>query len=260
MRLRIVFCMATLVALVATGLGTNGVASAHPSSGWWAAYTCTGGEIGSGTYANIRVTGACSVAADAVIRVRGSLFVAGGAQLDAQSAPSTITVGHDVWAAPGSLVGLGCQPPSFTGNSAHQCTVEPDGHSTITVYGSVLAFDANTVLLNGVTVNGSVWLLGGGGAIPWSIKNNTIGRNVTVFGVTAAWFGLLFNRIGGSATLIKITANDPGDPTPTIYVVRNTVGWNLNCWGLGPNLSGGFIPGEVNTVGHQATGQCASLV
>ena len=92
----------------------------------------------------------------------------------------------------------------------HQCTVEP-GRALhhVTVRGSVLALGANTVLLNGITVNGSVWLFGGGGPIPWSIKNDTIGHDLTVVGVTADWFGALFNQIGGSATLIKITANNP---------------------------------------------------
>ena len=68
------------------------------------AYTCTGGDfatgdltsIPSGTYASITVTGACAVAPDAVITVLGDINVAPGAVLDAQSSPSTITVGHDV--------------------------------------------------------------------------------------------------------------------------------------------------------------------
>ena len=52
----------------------------------------------------------------------------------------------------------------------------------------------------------------------------------------------------------------PGRPGPTVAVVENTVGRNLNCTGLAPGVSGGFIPGEVNHVGGNATGQCASLV
>ncbi len=225
-------------------------------------YTCTGGEIPSGSYSSITVTGACAVPAHAVVNVAGNLNVAPGALLDAQSDPSTITVGHNVTAGSGSLLGLGCQPPSYTGNSAHQCTgtADPNGHSVITVKGNVTGTDANTVLLNGITVNGNVTLTGGGGDIPWSIKNNTIGRNLTVSEVTADWFGALFNSVGGNATLTNITATDPEDETPVVYVVRNTVARNLNCSGLGPALSGGFIPGEVNTVGGNANGQCAALV
>ncbi len=223
-------------------------------------YKCTGGAIPSGNYASITVTGVCSVKADAVIRVVGNVNVRAGAVLDAQSAPSTITVRHNVTAAAGSLLGLGCQSPSYTGNSGHECAVEPDGHSTITVYGNVTATDADTVLLNGITVKGNVSLIGGGGDIPWSIKNNTIHGNLTVRGQTADWLGVLFNSIGKNATLINITVTDPGDPGRLVFVVRNTIGRNLICRGLDPGVSGGFFPGEVNVVGRHAIGQCASLI
>jgi hypothetical protein len=240
------------VALVLAG-GPATAASATP-------YTCTGGDIPSGTYASITVAGFCGVPADAVITVIGNINVAAGAVLDAQSAPSTITVGHNVTAAAGSLLGLGCQPPSYTHNSGHECVVEPEGHSTITVKGNITATDANTVLLNGVTVKGNVTLTGGGGEIPWSIKNNTIGGNLTVSGQTAEWLGVLFNTIGRNATLTDITLLDAHPGAPGVYVVRNTVGNNLVCTGLEPGVSGGFVPGSVNVVGRHAIGQCASLV
>lgn len=230
------------------------------------AYTCTGGDFATGNlthipaghYASITVRGACDVPADAVINV-GNVYVAAGAVLDAQSAPSTITVRHDVVAARGSLLGLGCQPPTYTGNSAHQCTVEPDGHSTITVRGNVTALGADTVLLNGITVDGNVTLLGGGGSTPWSIKNNTISDNLTIAAVTANWLGVLFNTIGGNATLVHITVTDT-DPVPRVFIGHNTIARNLICSALLPGVSGGFVPGEVNVVGRHATGQCASLV
>jgi len=224
------------------------------------AYTCTGGEVPSGNYASITVTGACDVPADAVISVVGNVNVAAGAVLDAQSAPSTITVGRNVTGAPGSLVGLGCQPPTYTGNTAHECTVEPDGHSTITVNGNVTGTDAVAVPLNGITVKGNVTLSGGGSEIPWSIKNNTIGGNLTVSGQTTDWLGVLFNRIGRNATLTNIAVTDVHPGAPGVYIVRNTIGSNLTCTGLTPGVSGGFVPGSVNVVGRNATGQCASLI
>lgn len=251
-RLRFLGCLAVAAALA---LPTGTVMAAGPMR-----YTCTGGDIPSGTYASLTVTGVCDVPADAVISVVGNLNVGAGAFLDAQSAPSTITVGHNVTAAPGSLVGLGCQPPSYTGNSAHQCTVEPDGHSTITINGNVTAIDARAFLINGITVKGNVTMIGGGNeSIPWSIKNNTIGGNLTVGGQTTDWLGVLFNSVGKNVTLIDITVNDPGDPTPTMFIVRNTIGRNLICFGLAPAVVGGFFPGEVNVVGGHAIGQCANL-
>lgn len=260
-----------LGALAATGvLALSGAPTmAAPSGTPMPTYTCAGGEIPSGSYASITVTGPCAVAADAVITVVGNVNVAAGAMLDAQSAPSTITVGHNVTAASGSILGLGCQPPSATGNSAHECSADPEGQSDISVSGNVTATDAGAVLLNGITVDGNVTLSGGGGLrmpgmdedIPWSVKNNIIGRNLTVHGQTTDWLGVLFNKVGGNATLTNITLTEdhPG-ASQKVYIVRNTIGRNLICMGLAPGVSGGFIPGSVNVVGRNAIGQCAALV
>lgn len=224
------------------------------------AYTCTGGAIGSGDYASITVTGFCGVVPNAEITIVGNLNVAAGALLDAGSAPSTITVGHNVTAGAGALLFLGCQPPSLVHNSGHTCTVEPDGHSVITVQGNVTASGANTVMLNGIKVMGNVTLAGGGGMIPWSIKNNKFDGNLTISEVTADWLGVLFNKIGRNATLTNITVTDPGDTGRRAFVVQNTIGWNLTCMGINPGVAGGLFPGEpLNTVGRHALGQCAAL-
>ena len=130
---------------------------------------------------------------------------------------------------------MGCQPSNTIGRFAGvPCAADPTGHTTITVHGNVTATDANTVLLRELTVGGNVTLTGGGGEIPWSIKGNTIGRNLTISDVTADWLGVQFNWIGGNATLTNITALDPGDPGRTVAVVENTVGRNLICTGLAP--------------------------
>lgn len=181
--------------------------------------------------------------------------------LDAQSAPSTITVRRNVIALSGALLGLGCQPASYVHNSGHACTAgDVNGHSTITVGGNVTALNTATVLLNGITVGGHITALGGGSDIPWSIKNNTIGRNVFVAGQTTNWVGVMFNKIGGSATLLGITVTDT-DPGPRgAYVVQNHIRRNLVCFDVTPTATGGFSPTEVNTVGGRAFGQCAALI
>ena len=248
--------LVTVAVAGALALSTAPTMAGGPSTPGPVAYTCTEGEMPSGTYASVTVTGLCSVAADAVISVVGNLNVAAGAMLDAQSVPSTITVGRNVTGAAGSFVGLGCQPPAATGNSAHECIDDPDGISDITIRGNVSVTNAQTVLLNGITVGGNVTLTGGGAEIPWAIKNNTIGGNLTVSGQTADWLGVLFNTIERNATLTNITVGD----TDAVFVVRNTIGRNLTCMGLGPNVSGGFVPGSVNVVGRNANGQCAALV
>lgn len=251
--------MGTLAVAGALALSGGPAMAAGSSARTPKAYTCTGGEIPSGSYASIKVTGACSVGAHAWIRVVGNVNVAAGGVLDAQSAPSRITIGGNVTGAAHSTVGLGCQP-DYADRSGHPCTVDPTGHSTITVKGNIRAIGADAVLVNGATVRGGITLLGGGGPIPWSIKNNTIGRSVTVAGQTTNWVGVLFNSVGGSVTLAAITVTDTDPGAPGAFVVRNTIRRNLICAGVTPGISGGYIPGEVNVVGGHAIGQCASLV
>src|SRR5271170_4046932 len=262
MKFRILFGGAMMVAsaAVATGLvGPTAIASAQPVSTWPGEYTCTGGDfasgnltsIPSGVYASITVRGACAPAPNAVINVIGSVNVGPGAVLDAQSAPSTITVGRDVLAAPGAILGLGCLPNPVGHMTGHPCTVDPTESSNITVNGNVIAWGANTVLLNGITVRANVALIGGGeqAGNPWPIKLNTIGGNLLVAGATPEWLGVLVNNVGGNVFLTNITAA-AGE---TMDVGANTIGRNLGCWGLAPAVSSGF--GANNTVGGQALGQ-----
>jgi len=272
MRFRALIGAAMVVAVAAGLVGTATIASAAHSGQM--AYTCTGGarpgpdpsawtfvSIPSGTYSSLTVTGVCNVAPGAVINVAGNVNVAAGAVLDAQSASSTITVGHNVTAASGALLGLGCKPNPLNHTTGHPCRVDPTGSSSITVNGNVTAWNADTVLLNGITVNRNVILIGGGeNVLVWPIKTNTIGGNLIMSGMRPNWLGVIRNNIGGNAILtnITITDPDPNDTNPTIFIASNTVGQNLICWGLGPNVAGGFGP-EVNTVGHKTIGQCVNL-
>ena len=230
------------------------------AGGWGGggAYNCAGGEIPSGSYNNVTVSGPCTVADGAVITIAGNVTVNKGAMLDAQSAPATITIGKNVTALPGAFLGLGCQPPSLTGNSAHPCTVNPGGHSSISVGGNVTTAGTSTVMLNGITIARNVTLVGGGAEIPWSVKNNRIGGNVTVAGVTASWFGVLFNTIGKNVTLthIELADHDPG--APGVYIVRNQIGQHLICSKL-TVLGVPGVTGYGNTIGGKALGQCSEI-
>lgn len=223
-----------------------------------AAYKCSGGDIPSGNYSDVIVAGPCSVGTGAVVKVTGSVIVLRGAMLDAQSSPATITVGHDVLAAPDSMVGLGCQPPSLTGNSAHPCADDPEGHSDISVGGNVTVLGATGVFLNGIDVGRDVTVLGGGSDIPWSVKNNTIHGNLAVAGQTEEWIGVLFNRIDRNVLLAGITmtgSNDEtGSGTNSLFVVRNSIGRNIACFGIDPG-----VVGYGNSIGRRAIGQCAPL-
>ena len=266
MKFRILFGAAALLTSLGAAAATGLVGTASAATG--TAYVCRGGNfatgqfthIRSGNYSSITVKGVCNIKPSAVINVSGSIHVVAGAVLDAQSAPSTITVAGNVTAGSGSLLGMGCQPSNTIGMFAGvPCAVHPKGHTTITVGGSIIARGADTVLLRKLTIGGNVWLRRGGGDIPWSIKGNSVGGNVSIRRVTADWLGLQFNTISGNATLVHITVTDPGDPGRTVAVVENTVGQNLTCRALRPGVSPGFIPGEVNHVGGEATGQCAAI-
>lgn len=224
-------------------------------------WTCTGGPIPSGTYSNLSVTGYCTVLPGANINVTGNVQIASGAALNSQLGTSTLTVGRNITAAPGSFAALGCQSPALVHNSAHPCDFDENGHSVVTVGGNVTGTDTVSFLLNGVTVNGNVTFTGGGSNdIPWSIKNNTIGGNLTVTGLTTQWLGVMFNKVGRNVTLTNVHVTDLDPGAPGVFIVRNTVQRNLTCTGLTPGVSGGFDPTKVNVVGRNATGQCASLV
>ncbi len=256
----------------AAGLMLSGglTAEAHgysPGHGKARALVCTGGEIGSGTYSSITVTGTCAVAKNAVITVKGDITVRKGAVLDAQSSPSTITVGRNVNAGRGSTLGLGCQPTVLMGNSAHPC-VDADGNpiedvnvfSKIAVKGNVTALGSAVVLINGITVGQHLTIVGGGSpVIPWSVKNNTVKGNLWASHLTTNWLGVMFNKVGKSVTLLNIKiVEDHPDAAGVVYVVQNNIKRNLICAGL-PGVSGGFVPGAVNTVGGKALGQCKDL-
>ena len=105
MKFRILFGAAVMAARLGRWLPdwwVPQVSLAHtrPTGGRWRTrapvviprHPCTFTSIPSGIYASITVKGACAVAPNAVITVIGNINVAPGAVLDAQSAPSTITV------------------------------------------------------------------------------------------------------------------------------------------------------------------------
>jgi len=270
MKFRTLLAAVMTAAIATCVLGAASIASADSPK----PYTCTGGarpgfnpaawtfvSIPSGTYSSLTVNGVCQVPPGAAIEVVGNVNVTAGSVLDAQTFASKLTVGGDVSAALGSLLGLGCLPNPPDHTTGHPCVEPSNGNpsaarSRITVKGNIRATDADTVLLNGITVDGNVILSGGGEPyIPWPIKWNTIGGSLIVRHVAANWVGVLLNNIGGSASLTNITILDPGDPTPTAFVVSNTVAGNLTCENIGPNLIAGF-PGEFNLVGQQTFGQC----
>jgi hypothetical protein len=91
--------------------------------------------------------------------------------------------------------------------------------------------------------------------VPFSIKDDVIGGNLTVTGLTTVWFGVIRTQVGKNVTLQNINLSDPDGNE----VVTNTINGNLNCGGLSPAPQVGDSEGSPNSVGKHATGQCAGL-
>lgn len=246
--------LGTILLAGALVAGASPATAAAPQG---SAYTCEGGNVPSGTYSQLTIAGFCGVDSGAEITVSRNVMVMPGAVFDAQSAPSTIMVAGNVTAGAGSMLGLGCQP-GRPGNSGHPCMLDETAHSTITVKGNVTADGVVGLFLNGITVGRNISVRGGGSDIPWSIKNNTVARNITVSSITEEWIGVMWNSVGGNVTLTDIEMTGLDDQAGTglndVFVVRNEIGRNLVCSGLVP---GAF--GYGNSIGRNATGDCAAL-
>jgi hypothetical protein len=245
---------AALAAAAALTLSA-GPAMAAPSS-----TTCGNGELPSGTYTNVFVTGDCTVPAGATITITHNVIVAPKAVFDAQAAPATITIGGSVIGGRGSMVGLGC-------TAAHGCESGPP-FSTISVRHNIVLDHVYDAALNGLEVGGNVVSNGGGAGfvlpeqfIPFSIKDDTIHGNVIVNDLKTSWFGLIRSTVDGNAIFRNIRLDDPDGNE----IVANTIGKNLICMGLSPapqlgDAVEGAPPGYgPNTIGGRALGQCAAL-
>jgi hypothetical protein len=242
----------------AAAIVLSGTAAASARGG--APTTCSGGEITSGTYTGLIITGECSVASGATVTVNGNVTVQAGAAFDA-STDSQITINGNVYAGPGSFFALGC-------TQAHPCSdtgVGPAGgfqtHDVVT--GNVTLDNVFDAAINGDTIYGNLTSSGGGPGlldpetdfIPFSIKDDVIGGNLTVTNLTGVWFGVIRTEVGKNVTLQNIAMSDPDGNE----IVTDQIAGNLNCSGLNPAPQVGDSGGDPNLVGKHANGQCAGL-
>lgn len=230
-------------------------AQASPNS----SFTCNG-DLASGTYGNVVVPQGCTVPDGAHVTVLHNISVAAGAAFDA-STHSTLAVHGNVSGGPGSFVALGC-------TEAHPCDDEAPGNiGDVTIDGNVSLDHVYDAAINGVTIGRNLTSVGGGAGlsedqfIPFSIKDDTIGGNVSVSGLRTTWFGVIRSQVGGNVTLTDIVLADPDGNE----VVANDIGRNLVCSGLSPapqlgDAVEGAPPGYgPNMVGGKAVGQCVGL-
>ena len=258
-------------------LATTSVASAAgPPSG--SSYNCTGGNVKSGTYTSIIITGVCYMRRGTVV-VQGDLTVAPGALLDAASpgdpashplVPATVSVGGNVFVGPGAVLFLGCSPNIFC----------PTGITYDHIGGSLTALGALGVVVHSTAIGGSFSLYGGGGgtdtctSIPalWledpslangegpgvpipvftDAEDNSIGGNLSVAGEQSCYIGILRNEVRGTAAFI---GNSMGDPN-AMGIVNNLIGGNMICFGNQPAVQYGSTGAAPNLVGGFGIGEC----
>ena len=275
-----------LLGLMIPAVLTTSAASAAPANG--GAYTCTGGNIAPGTYKSIIVTGICYMPAGTIV-VRHNLTVAPGALLDAYTpgdphahpvVSATVLIGGNVFVGKNAVLALSCSPNGACSN--------PPGITFDRVGGNITALDAQAVVIQSATIDGSVTILGGGGGAaggansggcfnpkspipaPWSkdaalsnpktgspqytdAEDSVIGGNLTVAGQQTCWMGSLRNRVGGSVTFTNNVTSDPDG----MEIVNNLVGGNMTCLNNDPAVQFGDGAAAPNLVAGDASGECA---
>jgi len=240
----------------------------------WAASdtTCTSGPIASGVYANVHVTGACTIANGSVTVLQNltvdpsaSLVAATGGPLGIGA--SSLTVGGNIDVQKNGVLVLGCEPVSYI------CLNDPDqtvgSYSTVdAVAGNLTAENALAVVVHRTSVGGSVSLIGGGGGIsscgeslpvlagspPYGdFEDNVIGGSLTMRGWNSCWLGWLRNIVIHN---VEFNDNQTGDPDGN-EMGTNTVFGNLNCNGNNPVPQFGDSGAVATTVLGSINGQCA---
>ncbi len=181
-----------------------------------------------------------------------------------------MTVRGNVLVAALATLNLGCSVqntmPPFPGGPV-PC---PNGISHDVVHGSIVASQAHTLKIYGITIHGNLVSVGGGEAVTgpnastceeqpaplnFPVKDNTIDGNVLISGWQGCWFGYIRNVQHGSALLI---GNHTAESDST-EIVTNTIDGNLICLANSPAPQVGDSEGLPNTVSGHKLGQCAGL-
>jgi hypothetical protein len=215
---------------------------------------CFGGPVTGVAYSGLVVVGDCFVPSGGTLTVSGSgLWVAAGASFNGISDNSSVTVWGGVHVRPGGAFGLGCSPNVF-------CVSTTSDH----VHGGLFASAPSEVNLHSDTVDGGIFVTGGGSGMTCLIpsrlvasfpeysdfEDNTVSGPLTVSGMHSCYIGTLRNSVSGTVT---IEHNRFADPDAN-QVSFNTIGGNLVCL---DNIQPAF--GGPNTVAGLKIGECAGL-
>ncbi|MGZ4695813.1 MAG: hypothetical protein ACXWA3_19480, partial [Acidimicrobiales bacterium] len=235
-------------------------------------YTCHGGSIPGGLYRSVEVAGVCTLDAGSV-SVAGPVTVDTGAGLIAAFGGSNLVVRGNLVVQPHGNLILGCEPEAF------KCLNDPDVNDDSApgtlltedvIFGRLIGYGADTMLVHHNTIARGVASLGGGGGVTCdnfplgpdgppaytTYEDNTIGGAAEIIGVQTCWIGFIRNTVQRTVTFV---ANETFDPDGN-EVVSNTIGRNLVCNGNTPAAQIGDSSGSPNSVGGRATGECKALV
>lgn len=159
------------------------------------------------------------------------------------------------------------QPPSrrvrgSAPSSGKQALERPAARRT--PWGNLTLVQVFNAALNGDTIGGNLTSTGGGAGllnpetdfVPFSIKDDVVGGNLTVTNLTTVWFGVIRTQVGKNVMLHNITLSDPDGNEYVSDVIAGT----LNCRGNSPAPQVGDSGGAPDVVGKHALGQCAHLV
>lgn len=249
------------VMAVSAGLALFSPVVAQASNG---ATLCAGGPIAAGTYSNLVITGTCLLTTGDV-SVTKNLTVAPGATLYAMFGSSNLTVDGNLAVQSGAVLVLGCEPEAFP------CF--DDGHLTTNdhIFGNLDAEYALAVITHHVTVDHNLTLYAGGGGYTCEnqiffgeapayadFEDDTVGGQASISNWTSCWLGLYRNHVGGSVSFNYNDTAFPFEDSDTNEISSNVITANLNCVGNSPPPHAD--PGQLNTVGGKATGQCSDLI
>jgi hypothetical protein len=194
------------------------------------------------------------------VTINGNLRLDVGASLNAVTV-STVQINGNVIVGTGALLGLGCTVIGV----GWECAADSTDHVT----GNIVATAPLTMYLDGVVVGGSVVSRGGGPGVTgpfynFAVKDNTIGRNLTITGWQGGWLGVIRNTVTGNISLSSNAGSD-ADFGETDHNAAH----NLKCVGNTPAaqygdaaVPSGYDPATYypNTLTGHARGECQNVV
>jgi hypothetical protein len=241
--------------VVVCGAGASAVADAGVAAAHHGHVNCHGGTLAAGTYASLRVSGACTLVQSGNVTVRGNVVVTPTGLFNAGT-PAKLRVGGDVIVQKHGATAIGCSPDIGC------ATLGAD-----VIRGSIHAQGAAAVIVHGTAIGGNATIKGGGRTMDCSViapfgapyysvmEDSTIRGNLAIRGLHTCWLGVIRNHVGGTVRLI---GNRFGDPDAD-EVVTNVIGGNLACFNniAAPHV--GDSTGLPNVVGGQKRGECKGL-